>query len=36
MQRPHCAYSDSIRYGASRGVQRYRSQACRLIFQTLR
>ena len=36
MQRPHCAHSDSIRYGASRGVQRYRCQACRRIFQTLR
>ena len=35
MQCPHCAHSDSIRYGASRGVQRYRCQACRLIFQTI-
>ena len=36
MQCPHCAHPDSIRYGASRGVQRYRCQACRRIFQTLR
>ena len=33
MQCPHCA--DSIRYGTSRGVQRYRCQACRRIFQTM-
>ena len=36
MQCPHCAHPDSIRYGTSRGVQYYRSQACRRIFQTLR
>jgi len=36
MQCPHCAHPDSIRYGTSRGVQRYRCQACRRIFQTLR
>ena len=36
MQCPHCAHLDSIRYGTSRGVQRYRCQACRRIFQTLR
>jgi len=36
MQCPHCAHPDSIRYGASRGVQRYRCQACRRSFQTLR
>ena len=36
MQCPHCAQPDSIRYGTSRGVQRYRCQACRRIFQTLR
>ena len=36
MQCPHCAHPDSIRYGTSRGVQRYRCQACRGIFQTLR
>ena len=36
MQCPHCAHPDSIRYGPSRGVQRYRCQACRRIFQTLR
>jgi transposase-like protein len=36
MQCPHCAHPGSIRYGTSRGVQRYRYQACRRIFQTLR
>ena len=36
MQCPHCAHPDSIRYGTSRGVQRYRCQACRRIFHTLR
>ena len=36
MQCPHCAHPDSIRYSTSRGVQYYRSQACRRIFQTLR
>ena len=36
MQYPHCTHPDSIRYGTSRGVQRYRCQACRQIFQTLR
>ena len=36
MQCPHCAHPDSIRYGTSRGVQRYRCQACRRVFQTLR
>ena len=36
MQCPHCAHPDSIRYGNSRGVQRYHCQACRRIFQTLR
>ena len=36
MQCPHCAHPDSIRYGTSRGVQRYRCKACRRIFQTLR
>ena len=36
MQCPHCAHPDSIRYGTSRGVQSYRCQACRRIFQTLR
>ena len=36
MQCPHCAHSDSIRYGTSRGVQRYRCKACRRILQTLR
>ena len=36
MQCPHCAHPDSIRYGTSRGVQRYRCQTCRRIFQTLR
>jgi len=36
MQFPHCAHPDSIRYGTNRGVQRYRCQACRRIFQTLR
>ena len=38
MQCLHCAHPDSIRYGTSRGVQRYRyrCQACRRIFQTLR
>ena len=35
MQCPQCAHPDSIRYGTSRGVQRYRCQACRRIFQTL-
>ena len=33
MQCPHCAHPDSIRYGTSRDVQRYRCQACRRIFQ---
>ena len=33
MQCPHCAHPDSIRFGTSRGVQRYRCQACRRIFQ---
>ncbi len=36
MQGPHCAHPDSIRYGTSRDVQRYRCQACRPIFRTLR
>ena len=36
MQCPHCAHPDSIRYGTSQGLQRYRCQACRRIFQTLR
>ena len=36
IQCPHFAHPDSIRYGTSRGVQRYRCQACRRIFQTLR
>ena len=36
MQCPRCAHSDSILYGTSRGVQRYRCQARRRIFQTLR
>src|SRR5210317_1114996 len=36
MQCPHCAHPDSIRYGTNRGVQRYRCQAYRRIFQTLR
>ncbi|MAA67709.1 MAG: hypothetical protein CL915_02840 [Deltaproteobacteria bacterium] len=36
MQCPPCAHPDSIRYGTSRGVQRYRCQAGRRIFQTLR
>ena len=36
MQCPQCAHPDSIRYGTSRGVQRYRCQACRRIFQTIR
>jgi len=35
MQCPHCAHPDSIRYGTSRGVQRYRCQACRRIFQRI-
>ena len=36
MQCPHYAHPDSLRCGTSRGVQRYRCQACRRIFQTLR
>ena len=36
MQCPHCAHPDSIRYGTSRGVQRYRFQTYRQILQTLR
>jgi len=36
MQCPPCAHPDSIRYGTSLGVQRYRCQACRRIFQTIR
>ena len=36
MQCPPCAHSDKILYGTSRGVQRYRCQACQRIFQTLR
>jgi len=35
MQCPHCAHPDSIRYGTGRGVQRYRCQACRRIFQRI-
>ena len=36
MHCPHCAHPDSIRYGISRGGQRYRCQAFRRIFQALR
>ena len=36
MQCPHCAHPDSIRYGISRGVQRYRCQAYLRILQSLR
>ena len=36
MQCPHCAHPDYICYGTSRGVQRYRCQACRRIFKSLR
>ena len=36
MQCSHCAHLDSIRYGTSWGVQRYRCQACRQTFQTMR
>jgi transposase-like protein len=36
MQCPHCAYAGSVRYGTTRGVQRYHCQACRRIFQKLR
>ena len=36
MQYPHCAHPDSISYGTSRGVEHYRYQACRRIFQTIR
>ena len=36
MQCPHCAHPDPIRYGTSRGFQRYRCQACQRIFQTRR
>jgi len=36
MQCSQYAHPDSILYGTSRGVQRYRCQACRRIFQTLR
>ena len=35
MQCSHCAHPDSIRYGTSRGFQRYHCQAYRRIFQTL-
>ena len=33
MQCPHCAHPDSIRYGTSWFIQRYRCQACRRIFK---
>jgi len=36
MQCPHCAHSDYIIFGANRGTQRYRCQACRRTFQTMR
>ena len=36
MQCPHCAPPDSIRYDTSCGVQCYRCQVCRQIFQRLR
>ena len=36
MQCPHCAHPDYNLYGTSRGGQRYRCQACRRIFQTIR
>ena len=36
MQCPHFTHPDYIFYGTSCGVQRYRCQACRRIFQTLR
>ena len=36
MQCPRCVHPDSIRYGTSRGVQRYGCQACRRAFQTMR
>ncbi|MDG2195424.1 MAG: hypothetical protein P8O70_00810, partial [SAR324 cluster bacterium] len=36
MQCPHCAHPDYILFGKNRGAQRYRCQACRRTFQTLR
>ena len=36
MQCPHCAHPDYICYGISRGVQRYRCQACWRILKSLR
>ena len=36
MQCPHCAHPDYICYSTSRGVQRYRCQACWRIFKSLR
>ena len=36
MQFPHCAPPDYILFGKNLGAQRYRCQACRRTFQTLR
>ena len=36
MQCPHCAQPDYNLFGKNRGAQRYRCQACRRTFQTLR
>ena len=36
MQCPHCDHPDYILFGKNRGAQRYRCQACRRTFQTLR
>ena len=36
MQCPHCAQPDYILFDKNRGAQRYRCQACRRTFQTMR
>ncbi|MEK9763900.1 MAG: helix-turn-helix domain-containing protein [Deltaproteobacteria bacterium] len=36
MQCPHCDHPDYILFGKNRGAQRYRCQACRRTFQTMR
>ena len=36
MHCPHCAHPDYILFGKNRGAQRYRCQACRRTFQTMR
>ena len=36
MQCPHCDHPEYILFGKNRGAQRYRCQACRRTFQTMR